>query len=635
MNRILLIFLFFIAGQVLRAQVYCATIDSVPAIPPHTGMGDTLTGPISGVFDFVWSSHGTIIYTAYDSTGNGQYVSIPASDSFWINYDGISGPLKRTSVWTPVIQDHQSAGFTICLNIPIDKDYYIGLGFDNYGTLIIDSKVIIQQAYTGGTENLGVWKIYKIHLLRGIHFLQVIGTNYDDVAALGCEIYDNSMDEIENAHSYNDLNVVFSTMNEHGKPNVNGDSSASYTCPVGYALDYCTGGVPECGRIITDTVDMSVTNPPPVCNSPVDITSSEIIAGSSPGLTYSYWKDSGTTISLSDPNAVDSSGIYFIKATSPDGDCSAVRPVIINIRSASADTIQSTICQGQNYAGHTLTGIYKDTFNAVNGCDSIRTLNLSVNGYSYSSITTSICQGQNYNGYTTGGIYIDTLTGVNGCDSFRTLNLSINPLQITHIDSTVCSGQKVYGHATAGIYSDTFPAVNTCDSIIIINLNVVPKPEPYLGGNFSLCPGDSLKLNPGTFSSYLWQDSSTMNYFIAKQPGLYSVIVSDNNVCDSAQAEVYVEPKNCNILMPSAFTPNHDGLNDIFRLKYPFQIEQFEMAVFNRIGQRMYYTTNLSEGWDGTFNGASMPAGTYVWTISLSDAQGVKQKANGTVVLIR
>ena len=90
----------------------------------------------------------------------------------------------------------------------------------------------------------------------------------------------------------------------------------------------------------------------------------------------------------------------------------------------------------------------------------------------------------------------------------------------------------------------------------------------------------------------------------------------------------------CDITMPSAFTPNRDGLNDVFRVKYPFPVKQFNFNIYNR-GQKIFSSANITKGWDGTYKGQDLPMETYIWTTSLTDTEGKKQTASGTVTLIR
>ncbi|HEY0653377.1 MAG TPA: gliding motility-associated C-terminal domain-containing protein [Chryseosolibacter sp.] len=92
--------------------------------------------------------------------------------------------------------------------------------------------------------------------------------------------------------------------------------------------------------------------------------------------------------------------------------------------------------------------------------------------------------------------------------------------------------------------------------------------------------------------------------------------------------------RNPNLFYPTAFTPNNDNLNDIFNVYGQF-IDEFEMSIFNRWGELMYTTTNISEGWDGKFKGNDMPEGTYTFIVRIQDRAGRQIKESGSVLLLR
>ena len=82
-------------------------------------------------------------------------------------------------------------------------------------------------------------------------------------------------------------------------------------------------------------------------------------------------------------------------------------------------------------------------------------------------------------------------------------------------------------------------------------------------------------------------------------------------------------------------TPNHNGLNDVFRLKYPGLVAGYQLQIFNRWGQMIYSTSDPYGEWDGKFANELQPAGTYVWITRFTDRGGKKQTMQGCVVLIR
>jgi len=87
--------------------------------------------------------------------------------------------------------------------------------------------------------------------------------------------------------------------------------------------------------------------------------------------------------------------------------------------------------------------------------------------------------------------------------------------------------------------------------------------------------------------------------------------------------------------VPTAFTPNQDHMNDLFRIKYPNIVKTVYIVVYNRLGQKIFETTDPHKGWDGTVNGIPQPMGTYVWRINYTDAENNKESLSGYVVLIR
>ena len=86
--------------------------------------------------------------------------------------------------------------------------------------------------------------------------------------------------------------------------------------------------------------------------------------------------------------------------------------------------------------------------------------------------------------------------------------------------------------------------------------------------------------------------------------------------------------------VPNSFTPNGDGINDIF-YAYGANIIMFEMMIFDRWGEKLFFTDNLDEGWDGTYKGDLAKTETYVWKIKYKDVLGNPGDLIGTVTLLR
>jgi gliding motility-associated-like protein len=160
---------------------------------------------------------------------------------------------------------------------------------------------------------------------------------------------------------------------------------------------------------------------------------------------------------------------------------------------------------------------------------------------------------------------------------------------------------------------------------------------PYftLGKDTSICEGGQYILQPSVSiaGSFLWQDGSNGASLVVTKEGIYSLTAS--NQCGTYTDSILISAGFCNILMPTGFTPNGDGLNDIFRVKYPFAVKSFHLLIYNRWGEKVFETNNIREGWDGYWKGELSLQGIYVWVISFTDTNNKAQQLKGTVTLIR
>ena len=93
---------------------------------------------------------------------------------------------------------------------------------------------------------------------------------------------------------------------------------------------------------------------------------------------------------------------------------------------------------------------------------------------------------------------------------------------------------------------------------------------------------------------------------------------------------------SCYLAVPTAFTPNGDGKNDVFGVLNAVKAENLELLVFNRWGQAVFKTGNWKQGWDGKVNGVPQPTNVYVWFLRYTNRDTKKRvEQKGTVALIR
>ena len=277
----------------------------------------------------------------------------------------------------------------------------------------------------------------------------------------------------------------------------------------------------------------------------------------------------------------------------------------------TVSTCNAYILNGQTYS---TSGIYLQSLINTAGCDSIITLNLTINNR-YTTLNAAVCDSYLWNGqtYTSTGIYRDTLTASNGCDSIITLNLVINSRTFSAINAAICSGQNYAGYTTAGTYIDTLVAANGCDSIRTLKL--IEKTKSFSTIDTTICSGQ--------------------NYGGHTTTGTYVDILAAANGCDSIRTLNLTVKNNCSIYIPNAFTPNKDGLNDLFKPTINLSFQQFSFIIFNRYGQKIFETREYGKGWDGTYKGKDQPTGSYVYRIKFTNSFGWKSENNGTVLLIR
>lgn len=114
------------------------------------------------------------------------------------------------------------------------------------------------------------------------------------------------------------------------------------------------------------------------------------------------------------------------------------------------------------------------------------------------------------------------------------------------------------------------------------------------------------------------------------------LIVTNNIGCKDTITKTILVIDNCYIAVASAFTPNGDGLNDYLYPLNAYKAKDLTFAVYNRFGQRLFYTHDWNGKWDGTFKGQGADPGTYVWFLTYTNMdtnQRVEQK--GSSILIR
>ncbi len=331
----------------------------------------------------------------------------------------------------------------------------------------------------------------------------------------------------------------------------------------------------------------------------------------------------------------------------------------------STSAMDITSCNTFEFNNKTFdsTGIYRIIVPNSAGCDSIITLNLVINKM-VSEKSVAICEGESYFAEgaerSVAGIYVDTLKSSTDCDSIIITHLSVNPIPKPFLgpDRDLCSGDQVsvspgvfdeylwqdftteesFTVNKPGLYwvevSNQFKC-KTRDSIWFSKAHSLP--SGFLKATDSVCSGLPLSIQPTKqYKKYLWSTGSFRDQISVAEPGTYWLTVTDENGCSGTDSTIIL-PKSCigGIYIPNAFTPNADGLNDVFMPLIKEPVNSYNLAIYNRWGKNIFKTTDPSVGWDGRYSGEPQEAGIFIWVCVIELKNGKVERLNGTVTLIR
>jgi len=191
---------------------------------------------------------------------------------------------------------------------------------------------------------------------------------------------------------------------------------------------------------------------------------------------------------------------------------------------------------------------------------------------------------------------------------------------------------------------DTSGCLKTVTDTVVVT--VAPKVPANAGNDTVSIPGQPLQLQASGGSRYIWSPETGLS-----DPSIPNPVFTSDGSADSVKYKLRVYDANgCygddeivirvfksgpDILVPSAFTPNGDGKNDVLR-PFMYGISQLKyFNVYSRWGQLLFSTTETGRGWDGTFKGALQPPGAYVYSAEGADYTGKTIYRKGTAVLIR
>ena len=187
----------------------------------------------------------------------------------------------------------------------------------------------------------------------------------------------------------------------------------------------------------------------------------------------------------------------------------------------------------------------------------------------------------------------------------------------------------------AGEYTLSLADTNHCQSQTTIHVTVVPLPvADFTKDTIYFDEQTELQARQGYFS-YTWNTGDSTSTILVTTEGWYKVTIQTAEGCtsiDSVMAIYSFVPLN----MPNAFSPDGDGLNEVFRpVTLPENISTFSMYIYDRWGQQVFFSNNISKGWDGTIHGSPAQIGGYVYVVKYGNPSGVVREKRGMVTVVR
>jgi gliding motility-associated-like protein len=268
------------------------------------------------------------------------------------------------------------------------------------------------------------------------------------------------------------------------------------------------------------------------------------------------------------------------------------------------------------------------------------------------------------------GEYYVTVTDAAGCARLDSITIQINqgPVAATNFaEASICQGDNITIEGTGGLTYEwrpafglssvsienpvASPADTTTYELIVTNefactdsaevtINVIERPYADAGPDIAIVKNTSVQI-PGIASgqniSYNWSPDLFINDILALQPIVtpahdttYVLTVISNEGCgmdeDSMSIFVYQD-----IFVPTAFTPNGDGLNDTWGVPALSAFAEFTIAIYNRNGELIFRSRNANIPWNGMFRGMAQPTGAYVYLIDIKDT-GLRLKGHFMII---
>ncbi len=413
-----------------------------------------------------------------------------------------------------------------------------------------------------------------------------------------------------------------------------------------------------CTAISAPTTVTTLTATIPVVTSPSGQFSfcqgQSLILEATTGLASYQW--SMNNIQISGANAdtlvVTETGSYTVTVGSSNGCNTSSAPIVINLLPLPSIQISPPgpilICNAipaslqvtagaASYqwfnTGVSITGATSNTFSAAQSGD-YNVVITNTSGCSATSNTVVV----SFNASITVSIYNDNPFPCDGDVVYLSTTQNFNQIGWT----TGETGIQI-SLTQSGKYGVTVVNNGGCTASDEVDIVFLPKPMVEAGPNVSSDCVNGIMLNGIGDGVPIWEpalglsNDNTFNVNAAPINTTIYYLTVDNGTCKATDSLI-VTAECSSIYVPSGFTPNNDGVNDIFKAN-GIDVKDFSLMVFNRWGEKIFQTQDINLGWDGTYRGTPAPFGMYIWVLEASDKFGNpflnETQSRGTVSLVR
>jgi gliding motility-associated-like protein len=400
----------------------------------------------------------------------------------------------------------------------------------------------------------------------------------------------------------------------------------------------------------------------------IDLTSPAIIRQRDQGAQYAltFWMDPAFTIPVPDPRAVNQSGTYYIRLANTGTGCGTVAAIQVSVHPQPVLTLTATSpsCNGADNGSIIPTpsnGTAPYQYSSDGGLSWQDTIGNNLPAGTYSILTRDSygCISQAVPAVLTDPPLLMLWEEVSAHANVPCHGASEGQLLFTAAGGANGYRYTISSTATGDISNNSglFTGLPAGDYTVIVTdasqcsrqiTTAILEPPPLSIALVSKTDLDCENQPRGSISFTAkggqppywfrigesgWQRDSVFTGLLA---GTYLLTVRDGNECVTAplSTEIFLE-EGCDVVFPSAFTPNGDGLNDLFRPKYYSRVSDYRLTVYNRWGAIIFQSNDAAQGWNGQFKGVLMDTGTYVWVATFVNRRGQPQTMKGTITLVK